>query len=265
MGHRRHFLPINPTWLLLTILLMIVAVMLSTIKINQVQVKGQLSCGSVDQVSKQSQLQGQSWILINSDRVNENLQKQFICLEEVRVKRIIPDIVELILSERQPVLVVQLANKVNFPDLLVLESTISSTAAEVVSPSQSPPVSMVIDRLGVAFSQDLKRAGQLPHIFLIDHPLALGQQLSSHQVGKILTILGELSQLGIAPGPVRLIRSTLVTGNSQIIFSLDRDVRRQLASLQLIWQKAKIDSKPIDKLDLRFDKPVVVYSPLKKE
>lgn len=253
------------TLLLLGFLLTILAVMLSSVKINQVQVKGESGCASVDQIREKSQLKGQSWIAINNDSIKQRLQKQFLCLEEVRARRQLPDIIELQLIERQPVLVVQLASKSSYPDLQALESTSSSLAAQAAFISQSPAVSFLVDRLGVVFSQDLSRAGHLPHIFLIDHPLSLGQQFPGDQESKILAILEKLSQLSIATGQVKLIGQTLVvTGDNQIIFSLEKDDRVQLASLQLILQKAKIDSRPIDRIDLRFDKPVVVYSSVKK-
>jgi hypothetical protein len=39
---------------------------------------------------------------------------------------------------------------------------------------------------------------------------------------------------------------------------------RQVASLQLILHKAKIESALMESVDLRFDRPVVIYSPMSK-
>ena len=49
----------------------------------------------------------------------------------------------------------------------------------------------------------------------------------------------------------------------KVIFRLKNEVDIQLASLQLILDKAKIDEKELEFIDLRFDKPVVRYAPKK--
>jgi hypothetical protein len=46
----------------------------------------------------------------------------------------------------------------------------------------------------------------------------------------------------------------------KVILNLKGEYLKQLASLQLILQKNKIDSKRIESVDLRFAKPVVIYS-----
>jgi len=51
----------------------------------------------------------------------------------------------------------------------------------------------------------------------------------------------------------------LFKDNLQVIFSLKKEIEVQLDSLQLISSRAKIEGKKIKRLDLRFDKPVVVY------
>ena len=43
------------------------------------------------------------------------------------------------------------------------------------------------------------------------------------------------------------------------IFSLSKDLDEQLATLQNLLIKAKINNKKVEKLDLRFDKIIVVY------
>lgn len=45
----------------------------------------------------------------------------------------------------------------------------------------------------------------------------------------------------------------------QVIVSSQKDIRAQLDSLQLILLRAKIEGKKIKRVDLRFNKPVVVY------
>lgn len=44
------------------------------------------------------------------------------------------------------------------------------------------------------------------------------------------------------------------------IFSTENDLKSQIDSLQIVLAKSKIDAAKIEKIDLRFDKPVVTYN-----
>lgn len=49
----------------------------------------------------------------------------------------------------------------------------------------------------------------------------------------------------------------LVEGTYKIYFSLEKNIDFQLASLQLILNKAKIESDKVEYIDLRFERPVI--------
>ncbi|MBI4038755.1 hypothetical protein HY384_02235 [Candidatus Daviesbacteria bacterium] len=51
------------------------------------------------------------------------------------------------------------------------------------------------------------------------------------------------------------------SNNPRIIFRLSNSLDVQLASLQLILGKAKIDGSRLEFIDLRFDKPVLKFTP----
>ncbi|KKS13713.1 MAG: hypothetical protein UU67_C0020G0034, partial [Candidatus Daviesbacteria bacterium GW2011_GWB1_41_5] len=57
--------------------------------------------------------------------------------------------------------------------------------------------------------------------------------------------------------------SLIIFAQYKVILSLQKDIPLQLASLQLITEKAKIDGRLIEVVDTRFNKPVVVYAPKK--
>lgn len=50
-----------------------------------------------------------------------------------------------------------------------------------------------------------------------------------------------------------------LSGNLYIILNKDEDILRQVASLQFILNRSKIEGKIPSKIDLRFDKPVIKY------
>ena len=59
----------------------------------------------------------------------------------------------------------------------------------------------------------------------------------------------------------------IVDSEPRVTFALNKEISRQSASLQLILRQAKMnldpdkpDSRSVESVDLRFDRPVVVYS-----
>jgi len=49
----------------------------------------------------------------------------------------------------------------------------------------------------------------------------------------------------------------LLKNKVQVFFTGQKEIGLQLDSLQLIFNRAKIEGKEIKKIDLRFDKPVI--------
>jgi len=50
-----------------------------------------------------------------------------------------------------------------------------------------------------------------------------------------------------------------MAGNLNVIFSKEKDYTGQIASLQFILERSKIEGKIPSKIDLRFSKPVLTY------
>jgi len=70
--------------------------------------------------------------------------------------------------------------------------------------------------------------------------------------------------VGLSVYRVKIVGQYLMTDSSAgIALNLESDIKRQLASLQLILSKSKIEQREVSSIDLRFAKPVVVYSPKK--
>jgi len=81
---------------------------------------------------------------------------------------------------------------------------------------------------------------------------------------KISTVFTETRKYEINISEAEVLdQDFLVLSPRKIAFSLKRDILKQLVSLQLILQKAKIDESMIETVDLRFDKPVVKFLPKK--
>jgi len=94
---------------------------------------------------------------------------------------------------------------------------------------------------------------------------------TSDKIGPIITLQPDPTELLLVklrldllePSQTQVIsdRSTQVTLKSGpvVMFSTIKDPDTQLDSLQLILSQSKIEGRKISRIDLRFDKPVVVY------
>jgi len=105
-----------------------------------------------------------------------------------------------------------------------------------------------------------------------DLPLIASGEVSvaadNHQLDSpvILSSLDFLYQLLIKNIEARRLEITdsreltvfLKTG-PKVLISLDKNIKEQVDSLQLILERAKIEGKQIELIDLRFDKPVISY------
>jgi len=56
----------------------------------------------------------------------------------------------------------------------------------------------------------------------------------------------------------RNVAEVWLRGRTQVLFSLRKDIKEQLDSLQFIYQRAKIEGNRLQRVDLRFDKPVII-------
>jgi len=95
-----------------------------------------------------------------------------------------------------------------------------------------------------------------------DH-LDIGNRFSQEYIIKSLALIKFLKLNLLEPTEINVISKfsteiKLKTGEI-LVFSTQEDGKNKLDSLQLIFSRAKIEGKKISYIDLRFDKPVIVY------
>ena len=122
----------------------------------------------------------------------------------------------------------------------------------------------VVDNEGVMYSANTDQINT-PKIYISGTNLTIGEQLTSIFIQNALKILEKAKTFDIDVREARIDSENifLVNGLPRMIFKLSSNIDIQLASLQLILQKAKIDDVKIEFIDLRFDKPVVKIAPKK--
>ncbi|MBI4040198.1 FtsQ-type POTRA domain-containing protein [Candidatus Daviesbacteria bacterium] len=230
--------------------------------ISRVDVKiDQPACASAEAIKFASNLIGKNLFLVNSQDVEGKLIQKYPCVREIVLHRVFPGKVTIEVSLRKEL--VRIAGlttrgQLSFSNLEASAST-ATALLDWSFPKASAEAYLLADKTGFLFGQaDSTGSGVL---YLDDPMLKIGQSLGTAFVQKIVPILEKINELGESSIVGKKGGDILqIASGQKLVFDLDRDILHQLASLQLILQKAKIDQRSVESIDLRFDKPVVIYS-----
>lgn len=97
-----------------------------------------------------------------------------------------------------------------------------------------------------------------------DHTLPkIYASMDSQHIKYAATLASELETSDFQLASMRILDDETITIYNQqgavAIFSLKKDEKSQISSLQQVLAKSKISATKIQKIDLRFDKPVVAF------
>ncbi len=96
-----------------------------------------------------------------------------------------------------------------------------------------------------------------------DLPVILIDSFSQTEVAWTANLLEKIKFYLFTPQETKILSSRNIEVKLDkgllVIFSSQKEMDFQLDSLQFIFSRAKIEGRKIKKIDLRFDKPVVVY------
>lgn len=231
--------------LILMVTLSLFVIRSDFLKIKSINVNlDKVFCVDSGQIKNASALLGQNILFLNSGKAKENIKNKFICVRDIITSRSFPNKVNLSVRGRIPVAILKIS-----------EATVSGTLEDVATPSAETPNAFLVDSEGAIFSEDLGQSN-IPTIFAPEKPENIAKSN--------LKILEEIKKLGLDPKQAVIFRNYLVIFSMpKIIFRTDSKVDIQLASLQLILQKAKIDDVRLEFVDLRFDKPTARFAPKK--
>lgn len=220
-----------------------------SIKKVEVFVTNRLDCANQTQLKDSVQLLGKNIFFINIDDLSRKVKEKFFCVKNISLAKNLFDKVEINVSGREP------------------------AAYLLATPSaQEATSSFLIDDEGVVFSMDINNL-TIPTVFVNITNFSLGQKLE--RGAEIAKILDKIKTYGL-DGKISVLEdnSFIIQSNPKVIFSLERNIDKQLASLQLILNKAKINRRTVptevginaeelEFIDLRFDKPVIKIAPKK--
>jgi hypothetical protein len=250
-------------------------------KVKEISVNpSNTSCTSESEIKKFTNLLGKSIFFVDSGWVNQKISERFNCIESAKLEKKFPNNLNINLSERKAASIVKLIKFNSIPPLVDLTESLASSSSEA-TPSSNTAVGtnldfevnessvsskLLTDKEGFILLkvEDENQFSNLPRIYLLGKDINFSKVIPNEFVGNTLKVLEKMNSLSKNVERVKIVDNSLfVKSEEKIVFSLTKDILRQLASLQLILQKAKIESKQVEIIDLRFDKPVVVYSPKK--
>lgn len=198
---------------------------------RSIDVTGDENCVSGENVEATSHLLGKNIFLVNTTQVEENLKKENSCLESVSLGRKLPS--KLVFSVKAKVPVA----KIDGTDLLATAD-------------------------GLIIKQQVTT--NIPTMYLPGNIKAQkGAKIEDSTVLSALGVTSALLKSDFTPASIRIIGSADIavysTNETVALFTTQMPAARQVDSLQSILTKAKIDASKIAKIDLRFDKPIIIF------
>lgn len=178
---------------------------------------------------------GRNIFFLSSQSLVSQIKKDNPLFKEVKVSKNLPNQVSFDLEKREP----QVAIKGLGQELLV------------------------VDDEGYLLTRT--KTSDLPLLIVNDLlDFEIGEPLGKEEIIWSISLFKGLKLRLFEPKSVRIItprqiETELAANGPLVIFSSQKELDFQLDSLQLIFSRAKIEGKDLKRLDLRFDKPVVVY------
>ncbi len=119
----------------------------------------------------------------------------------------------------------------------------------------------IVDQEGVVFKK-IGASLDLPLIFTKEFDqLKMGQKVDDDELIQAITLVSLLTKIDIKPEIARVSKEEIVVflkEGPEVVFSSQKEPAAQVGSLQLILSRTKIEGKRLKRIDLRFDKPVIV-------
>lgn len=256
-------------------------------KLSKYEVEAsELTCTNKMQINKFLEGLKLNYFVFSNLDLEGKLKQKYLCIGKIDARISFPDKLTLKVIGRKAefaasqIIIGQESNpEVNLPiDYQV--ATESSKAAETVKiidqilkeVSESSNSSyFLIDSEGVIFDESYGSIS-FPVLKIVGEDLKVGGRVPGDLVGKVKELTRGLSNMEAPTDNIIIVGDKIIIDSKpRLIFSLNKRLDYQTTSLQLILAQAKMNSDSnlprsdnIESIDLRFNKPVVVYSKKKK-
>ncbi len=224
-----------------------------------------IGCVDNQNIKESAQILGQNIIFTNFSKL-EDLKKKFFCIKSVTISKSFPNKVNLSVFGREPaaILVSLKYDESTKSGELIKGFIEASASADIHFSADHSNENLVVDDEGIVYSTNVDQIN-VPKVYRTQVNLSLGQKIKEGLISNTLKILKMAKIFGINVNESKITMEDLLLINAtpRIIVKLDDNIDSQIASLQLILQKAKMDEENLEFIDLRFDKPVVRIVPKK--
>ena len=218
--------------LFLVIIFLIVLAPLSIFflfKIENVEVAGDKGC--TEESTIQEQFRGRNIFIVSSKRVEETVLNNYKCVKNVTVQKKYPSTLTIEVEIDRPLV------KVGDKNIYLTEN------------------GFVLD------NYDQKN---LPTIFFDkETEFKIGERVNDEDTLYVLSLVSQIGKTDFVATSIRVLSPFVLSvynrENQVVIFTTEKKVNVQVDSLQLILSESKIDPSKIEKIDLRFAKPVITY------
>ncbi len=219
------------------------------------------SCFNQQDLVKIKDLKNANLLNLNKQSISQQILSNYLCVGAVNFKTSFPNKLTIEVLTRMPVY--KVTSLLRDPT----ESSPSSQSAiltNIVAEAQIAPSNgqFLVDQTGLLYSSQTTSFNSLEIKIFADN-FKLGSYLRPSDLQSIAKTLDKIKFFNLQ-SQLRLIDQDwfiLTFANQQIVaFNLQNNIEKQLASLQLILEQNKIDSKVINVIDLRFDKPILTYA-----
>lgn len=198
-------------------------------KIKSLEVKTDNRCVSQSFVQNAGII-GQNLITFSPADLKSLIKNKYGCVQEMNVEKDFPNTLKVSITTALPLA------KIDGTDFLISSQNIITSGS----------------------------AEGLPVVFLPNKiPLKVGNPVKDQQLLFVSNVLNQLKDTDFIVSSVRVIDPGNIIvynrENALVIFSSQQDFLGQISSLQQVIAKSKIDATKIQKIDLRFDKPTIVF------
>lgn len=220
-----------------------------------------LSCVDEGEIKTALDFFGKNIFFIDLKKKEDGLKIKFICIRNIDFSKSYPDSLDVKVSGRRPEIIF-VNSKLNESSGSAIEKIIntpSSQSADIFEGGEE----YILDSEGVIFGKDGVNLNKV-YVFL---DISVGEKIEQILVENLIKIFEKIKDFGINNPDFVLESENLIIINTSPMIELriNGGIDNQLAALQLILEKAKIDNASIEFIDLRFDKPIVKYSSKNKD
>src|SRR3989344_3637032 len=218
-------------FILVTIFLIVLASLsvFFLFKIENIEVAGGKECAEESAI--QGQFRGRNIFIVSSKQAEETIVNNYKCVKNVTVQKKYPSTLLIAVEADRPLV------KVGDKDIYLTEN---------------------------GFVLENQNQGNLPTIFFDKEPeLRPGEKIEEDTVVFALSLISQIGKTEFVATSIRVLNPAMISvynrESQTVIFASEKDAGRQVDSLQLILSESKIDPSKIEKIDLRFAKPVITY------